>query len=199
MNKLDLPGYKKLREKYPTVNKMHIISLINGIIFTGAFQSLVTLYIIKVLNSSIELGAFSSVFAIITCLLGYFFAKILPKKYYKPTILISGIFTMVGIMLLIYKVTYINVVIFNFLQIISSTLLQLIIDNAELDMANYNGIIKEYRVEYFVTMEKYIFVGRFIGYILYILLGISTSYLFSNIILLIFGLIVILLSITTMK
>ena len=66
-------------------------------------------------------------------------------------------------------------------------------------MANYNKVIKEYRVEYFVTMEKYIFVGRFIGYILYIILGISTSNFFSNIILLIFGLIILLLSFYTMN
>lgn len=80
---LNLIYYKMLIKKYPTMKKMHHISLINGIIFSGAFQSIVTLYIIKVLNSSIELGIFSSVFAIITCFLGYFFAKILPKKIIK--------------------------------------------------------------------------------------------------------------------
>lgn len=196
---LNLKNYKNLITKYKVMKKMHYISLLNGIIFSGAFQSLVTLYIIKILNSSIELGAFSSVFAIVTCFLGYFFAKILPKKYYRITILVSGILTVLGIVLLIYKVTYLNVVIFNFLQTVSATLLSLIIDNTELDMANYNKVIKEYRVEYFVTMEKYIFVGRFIGYILYIILGISTSNFFSNIILLIFGFIILLLSFYTMN
>lgn len=196
---LNLIYYKMLIKKYPTMKKMHHISLINGIIFSGAFQSIVTLYIIKVLNSSIELGIFSSVFAIITCFLGYFFAKILPKKNYKITILISGILTILGIVLLIYKVNYLNVLIFNFLQTISSTLLSLIIDNTELDMANYNSIVKKYRVEYFITMEKYIFIGRFIGYILYIILGITTSNFFSNIILLIFGFIIMILSFYTMN
>lgn len=61
-------------------------------------------------------------------------------------------------------------------------------------MANYNNIVKKYRVEYFITMERYIFIGRFIGYILYIILGITTSNFFSNIILLIFGFIIMILS-----
>lgn len=199
LEKLNLKEYKNQIKKYKEMKKMHYVSFINGIIFTGAYQSLVTLYVIKVLKSSIELGAFSSIFAIITCFLGFFFAKILPKKYYKITILISGILTVLGITLLIYKVNYLNVLIFNFLQTISATLLSLIIDNTELDMANYNKIIKKYRVEYFITMEKYIFIGRFIGYILYIILGISTSYFLSNMILLVFGFIIILLSISTMK
>lgn len=199
IEKLNLVNYKGLINKYPIIKKMHHISLLNGIIFSGAFQSIVVLYIIKVLNSSIELGIFSSIFAIVTCFLGYFFAKILPKKYYRITILISGSLTVLGIILLIYKVTYLNVVIFNFLQTVSSTLLSLIIDNTELDMANYNNIVKKYRIEYFITMEKNIFIGRFIGYILYIVLGITTCNLFSSIILLLFGFIIILLSFSTMN
>lgn len=199
VEKVDLETYKRQLKKFKLVNKMHKISCLNGIIYSGAFSSVITLYIIKVLNNSIELGIFSSIFAILTCFLGFFFAKVLPKSGYKITIIISSIFTVVGIGLLIYKTSFLTVVIFNFLQTCSATFINLIIDNRELDMANYNHIIKKYRIEYFITMEKNIFIGRLIGYLLYIVLGVATSYFLNYIVLFIFEIVIVILSIDVIK
>lgn len=152
--KVDLKAYKEQLKRFKLVNKIHSVSLLNGLIYSGAFNSVITLYIIKVLNNSIELGIFSSIFAIITCFLGFFFAEVLPKKNYRIIIILSSIFTVLGIGLLIWQTSFTTVVIFNFLQTFSSTLINLIIDNKELDMANYNHSIKKYRIEYFITMEK---------------------------------------------
>ncbi len=193
--KVDLREYKRQLKKLKWVNKMHKISFLNGIIYSGAFSSIITLYVIKVLNNSIELGLFSSIFAIITCFLGFFFAKILPKKNYKITIIISSIFTVLGIGLLIYKTSFLIVVIFNLLQTCSATFINLIIDNKELDMANYNCITKKYRIEYFITMEKNTFIGRLLGYFLYIVLGITSIHFLNHIVLFVFEIIIVILSI----
>lgn len=197
--KTDLVKYKAIIKNNRLIKKMYQTWILEGFIYSGAFNSIVTLYIIKVLNNSMDLGIYSSVFAIITCILGIIFAKFLPKKKYPITLLSSGILTVIGLLILMLKTDFVTVIIFNFFQTFSSTLTMLILNNSSLDIANYKEIRKDYKLEYFVFMEKHIFVGRFLGYLLYIVLGVTTSNIITNLILILFGLLVIILNKNTVQ
>lgn len=75
ISKSDIKGFIKIINKNQLLKKLYKLVLFNGILFTGAFSSIVIIYIIEVLNTNLDLGIFTSFFAIITSIIGYLFAK----------------------------------------------------------------------------------------------------------------------------
>lgn len=198
-SKTNLKKYLNHIKNKTIIKEMYKVCFLNGFIFTGAFSSIVVIYIIKVMNSNLDLGIFTSIFAIITSILGFLFAKVIPKEKYSIFIKISTFLTVIGILLLIYKVNFIIVLLFNLFQTFTQTICNLIIGVLELDMANHKDIKDTYKVEYFTFMETAIFLGRMLGYILFIILGVATNILIGNLVLIIFALLIILLSYYSMR
>ena len=175
-------------EKIKTVYKMYMF---NGIIYSGAFRSIIAIYIIRVFTDSFSYGIFTSVFAAITAIVGFYFAKLSKPKNYKKNLVISCILTALGILIIMFKCNFVTIIIFNLLQSYSKTIVELINSNALSDISNMDEIKNKYKVEYFVGMESCLVVGRITSYLLFLLMGIINTNLFNNIILIIFTLLII--------
>ena len=197
--KTNIKDYISIVKKSEILKKMYMVCFLNGFIFTGAFKSVVVIYIIKVLNTSLDLGIFTSIFAIISSIIGLLFAKAIPRRSYALILKITTLLTILGLVLLLFNSNLITVVLFNLFQTISQTLNTLIIGTSELNVSNINDVKKQYKVEYFVGMEFFTFVGRILGYMLYIVLGLAPNIIITNSILIVFILIIVLLSCNTIK
>lgn len=116
--------------------------------------------------------------------------KIEPKKY-KNYLIISFTLIVLGIILLIIQVNFITVVVFNLFQSFGTTIIGLIYGVHMLNLSNHKAIKDAYKVEYFTMFEFNNFIGRIIGYVLFIILGFSFSILFNSIILFTFAVLII--------
>lgn len=198
-SKTNIKKYLQHLKNNTIVKDMYRVCILNGFIFSGAFRSIVVIYIIKVMDSNLNLGIFTSIFAIISSIIAFLFANVIPKDKYSIVMKISTFFTVIGIILLMYKVTFITVLLFNFFQIFTQTICSLIISVLELNVSNHKDIKNTYKVEYFVFMENSFFIGRLFGYILFIILGVSSCLAICNSVLIIFIIIIILLVYYSMK
>lgn len=181
--KANIKKYLELIKDNKKVKQMLKVEFFNGIIYSeGAFSYIVTIYIIKIFSDSFSLGVFTSIFSIITCLLGVLFAKCIKKEHYQGIIKISMTFTILALCIMIYKCNMVTVVIFNLFQTFSKTLMDLINTNSQFNISNIDILKKEFKVEYWLSSETTLFVGRVIGSSLFILMAFTTS----NIILYIF-------------
>lgn len=184
--KTDLKLYKRVISKNEMIKNMYRVNLLNGFIFTGAFSSVVVIYIINAVNTNFNLGVFTSVFALVSSGIGYLFAKVIPMNKYSIILKYTTLLTVLGLLMVMIKTNFVTIVLFNLFQTISSTLFSLIISNCSINMANNPEIKDKYKVEYFIGIEKNIFIGRFISYIMYIIIGLSNSILLTNFILVVF-------------
>ena len=91
------------------------------------------------------------------------------------------------------KVNFITVVIFNLFQTIASAIYSLTINKAEIDVSNHKDIKNNFKIEYFLGMERNTFLGRLLGYVIYIVFGLLDIHFINNIVLFIFAIIIILL------
>lgn len=198
-NKVDLKEYKNIMSKNEIIKNIYKICFFNGFIFSGAFKSIVVVYIIKIVNTNFNLGIFTSIFAIVASVIGYLFANVIPKSKYSSIFKYLIALTIFGLVLIMIDANFITVVLFNFFQTLSSTLCGLIIENSQIDLANYDEIKNKYKVEYFIYMEKNIFIGRFFGYIMYIVIGLSQSMLLTNLVLIGFIILILMLSYYSIK
>lgn len=175
-NETDIKGYINKVKSNDILKQMSKVELFNGLTYSsGAFKSIVTIYIIRVFSDSFRLGVFTSIFGLISCILGLLFAKKIQIKDYPILIKISMIFTIVSLCIMIMQCNAITIVVFNFFQTISNSLVDLINSSSIANISNLDLIGKEYKFEYFLGNEFSLFIGRVISNSLLILMAFVNS------------------------
>ncbi len=189
-NRTNFTKYAKIVRKNREIRQFYKLKFYGGLTYSeGAFSSIVTIYIIKIFSNSLSLGICTSLFSIITILLGLIFAKFMKPENYSRNIKIVTTFTVLSLFAMITNCNIYTVVIFNFCQTISKKLTELINSTNEFNLANVAEVKKEYKVEYFVGMELFLFIGRVISQSLFILIAFMEN---SNIMIIIFSMFLIL-------
>ncbi|MDK2898920.1 MAG: hypothetical protein PWQ10_107 [Patescibacteria group bacterium] len=188
----EFSDFLKLVKANSLVRRLYRVSFFQGMIYSGAFQSITMIYIVRTFMSGFSLGIFTSIFAIVTGVVGMYFAKLITPNYYKPNLKASCIMTLLALGLIIIQCNVITVIVFNLVQSFSKTIVELISENYKISISNLNEIKEKYKAEYFIGMEFSMWGGRLTGYMLFILLALSTSQIWSGGILIIFGIFIIL-------
>lgn len=197
--KPDLKGFQNLIYSNKELKEIFQIIFLNSFLYTGAFKNIMLLYLIIVLSTSLDLGIFSSLVFIITAFISYLFAKKIPKNKYELLLKLSFCFFIFSIIIIMFKVNFVTVVLFNLLQILPMTIYMLLIEINSLNISNNQEIKEKYKVEYFLYNEKTLFKGRLISYLLFIIIGISSSMFITNTVLIAFSIIALLLTYKLIK
>ena len=163
-NKTNIKEFTEIIKDNKKVKQVLKTQIYSGLTYSeGAFSYIITLYIIKVFSNNFSLGIFTSIFALITSSLGVLFAKCIKQRYYKSIIKISMVFTISSLLIMVYKCNMITIIIFNLFQTFSRTLVDLINNNNAFNISNINILKKEFKVEYFLSVETSLFIGRIIS------------------------------------
>ena len=186
--KTNFAEYSKIVKQNRIIRQFYKLKFYGGLTYSeGAFSSIVTIYIIKIFSNSLSLVICTYLFSIIT--IGLIFAKFMKPENYSRNIKIVTTFTVLSLFAMITNCNIYTVVIFNFCQTISKKLTELINSTNEFNLANVAEVKKEYKVEYFVGMELFLFIGRVISQSLFILIAFMEN---SNIMIIIFSMFLIL-------
>ncbi len=189
-DKTDLRGYRKLVERKTCVQKSYLLSIFEGFIYNGAFNSIVTVYIIKVFSNSFELGIFTALFSLVTCICGILFAKKVKEQDYQKLLKFSTFFMITGIIFIMIACNTFTIILFNFFLVFSKSLMTLINEKNKFDITNLSEIKNRYKEEYFLGVEGSLMIGRIMSYGIFILLSFATTVEETNLILVIFMLVI---------
>lgn len=197
--KCDMKSFNNIIENTDIIKKLNIAVFFQGIIYSGAFNSIVVIYIIRTLQNSLEFGIFTGIFALITSISGWFFAKRVKSVDYEKHLKLGCFLTCVCLLLIIIDCNLVTIIIFNLIQAYSKTIIELINETAKIGISNIINIRDKYKIEYFVVMEKIMMYGRVFSYLLFISLAFSNETWWSNLILIIFGLLIILYTVASVN
>lgn len=181
--KTDLKSYFPLIKKNKNLFTSYMWNFTNGLTYSGAFSSLITIYIIKQFQTGFSLGVITSILSILTSIASFIFANFIKSKSYKKILLVCYITTIISLILMVLKCNTITIIIFNFIQSFAKTYANLIDWNNCLVISN---LYKEKKEEFFVTNEIFIFAGRFISYLVFCLLAFANTSLKTNIVMMLF-------------
>lgn len=175
-SKTNLKEFIKIAKQDNKIKQACKREFFNGLTYSeGAFSYIVTIYIIKVFSDSMSLGIFTSIFSIISSLLGFLFAKVIKKEQYAKMIKISTSFTIIFLCIMIYHCDMTTIILFNFFQTFSKGLESLISSNNLANISNIEIIKNEYKVEYFLSLETSLFLGRILSNGLFILMAFTDT------------------------
>lgn len=195
-NKTNLKKFKEIIRKHKELKTLIKANICSGLTYSdGALSYVITIYIIKIFSESISLGIFTSIFSIISIIIGFLFVKIIKPKYYIKLLGVTLPITIVLLCIMLLKCNFVTVVLYNLFQTVSKSLSDLIKERNMFNFSNIKEIKREYKVEYFLTIETSLLVGRIISNILFILM----AFFNTNFIMAIFVLFVILQAISIIK
>lgn len=172
ISKTNFKEYKKITKEHKEFKYLIFSKICSGLTYSdGALSYVITIYIIKIFNESVSLGIFTSIFSIISIIMGLLFVKVIKPKYYN---FLSGIFSGLNILFLcimLINCNSITIVLYNLFGTISKGLNDLIMEKNTFNLSNMKTIKQEFKVEYFLTIETSLFIGRFISNTLFILMA----------------------------
>lgn len=171
-SKTNFKEFKKIMKEHKEFKYLIFSKICSGLTYSeGALSYVVTIYIIKIFNESVSLGIFTSIFSIISIIIGLLFVKVIKPKYYN---FLSGIFSGLNILFLcimLINCNFITIVLYNLFGTISKGLNDLIMEKNTFNLSNKKAIKQEFKVEYFLTIETSLFIGRVISNTLFILMA----------------------------
>lgn len=171
-NKTNLKEFKNVMREYPELKSIIKAKICSGLTYSeGALSYVITIYIIKVFSESISLGIFTSIFSFISIIIGFLFVKIIKPKYYIKLLVVTLPITIIFLCIMLLNCNFITVVLYNLFQTISKLLSDLISERNVFNFSNIEAIKKEYKVEYFLTLETSLFIGRVVSNTLFILMA----------------------------
>ena len=195
-NKTNLKEFKNVMKEHPELKSIIRTNICSGLTYSeGALSYVITIYIIKVFSESISLGIFTSIFSVISIIIGFLFVKVIKPKYYIKLLVATLPITIILLCIMLLNCNFVTVVLYNLFQTISKLLSDLIMERNIFNFSNIETIKKEYKVEYFLTLETALFIGRVISNTLFILM----AFLDANFIMTIFVIFVILQAISVIK
>ena len=195
-NKTNLKEFKNIVKEHIELKSIIKNKICSGLTYSeGALSYVITIYIIKVFSESVSLGIFTSIFSIISIVIGFLFVKTIKPKYYIKLLSATLPITIILLCIMLLNCNFITVVLYNLFQTVSKLLSDLITERNVFNFSNIETIKKEYKVEYFLTIETALFIGRVISNTLFILM----AFLDEKFIMAIFVIFVILQAISSIK
>jgi len=195
-NKTNFKRFHEVTKNYPQLKSIISTNICSGLTYSeGALSYVIKIYIIKVFSESISLGIFTSIFSIISVIIGFLFVKVIKPKYYVKLLCFTLPITIIFLCIMLLNCNFITVVLYNLFQTISRLLSDLIKERNVFNFSNIEAIKKGYKVEYFLSIETALFIGRVISNTLFIFM----AFLNANFIMAIFVIFVILQAMSVVK
>ena len=175
-DKTEFKNFRQIVKDKPQFKSIVFNKICSGLTYSeGALSYVITIYIIKVFSESISLGIFTSIFSIISALIGLLFAKFIKPKQYNFLIISSSSIAIILLCFMLINCNFISIVLYNLFHTISKCLTDLIVEKNVSDFANASYLKEEYKVEYFLSIETSLFIGRVISNILFIIMAFSNA------------------------
>lgn len=175
-NRTNFKEFKKITNDHEEFKRIIETKVCAGLTYSeGALSYVITIYIIKVFSESVSLGIFTSIFSIISALIGLLFVKVIKPNYYKNLMISTSTITIILLCIMLLNCNFVTIVLYNLFQTISKGLTDLINEKNISNFSNIKAIKQEFKVEYFLSIETSLFIGRVISNVLFIFMAFTNS------------------------
>lgn len=182
-NKTNFKEFKKITKNHKEFKRIIECKICGGLTYSeGALSYVITIYIIKIFSESVSLGIFTSIFSAISAIIGFLFVKTIKPKHYNKLMIYTSTITIILLCVMLMNCNFITIILYNLFQTISRGLTDLIDEKNISNYSNIKELKQEYKVEYFLSNETALFIGRVISNVLFIFMAFTNT----NIIMVIF-------------
>lgn len=172
-NSIDLKEFMKIVKSDKKINKLYFIEFLKGMTRYGVMSLVISLLVIYELKTELKLGALTSVFSILTIIAMALFAKYYNKNKENFILNICAIAILISFVLMLYSINMTTIITYNTVYYIFINILINITQKRLFDYSNKELLKDKYNTEFFILRELYLNIGREIGYIILLFVGIT--------------------------
>lgn len=181
---LRLREFVSMIKRDQKIRKLYQIEFFKGITVYGVMELVVSLLIIYELKNDLELGAWTSIFAILTVISMFWFAKYYEENRENKILKVSFLFILISFVCMICSINIYTIVLYNIVYYI---FVNILLNITETRLFNYSseGVYKDkFNTEYFIFREVYLNMARVLGFFVLWLVGITQNMSWLKILLL---------------
>ena len=193
--KYDILKTMKKFMKNKQLKKWFLVEFIIGLVISdAALGVLITILIINSFETDMNLGIINSITAIMTLIITFLYSKYYQGKDDKKVIIISSILPAISVIFLLLYTSNTTLVIYNFFFNVLAVGLLNMIHGVRLSNLSIKEVVDEDSNEFWVLREQFLNIGRIIGFILMLIIGmlgmVYLNYLlvFFSLLLIVYGL-----------
>lgn len=176
MNELSIVQKEKLKQVYK-------LSFLYGVMM-DTIRVLVIIITIMTFKTSLNLGILTTIFSICTMISLYVFNKFYQKKYLKSLLIFCSVPVVLGVIGLLLNINKTTLILYNFTYSITVYILEVMFKiKTDNTVREYN--IEKWIVEYHTFIDCFMELGRIIGFLLMLVIGLLNNIVYFKVLLLI--------------
>ena len=195
---IDFRGFFHCMMRFPVVRQLFAMEVMRGF-GTGLLASVITMYTIFMFKTDLNLGIFTTLFSVFSIITSWVSGRFGKPKYYPYMILGSIFVIFCGISLFVWHTAPSTFLVYNFVYSTAIVILDQLCSVNMYALSNSKCITANHKIEYFVFRDFALFIGRWIGYVGLMYVGVFGGYAWLRWYLLIITLSIVLAGVLTMR
>lgn len=195
---IDFGGFFRCMLRFPVIRHLFAMEIMRGF-GTGLLASVITMYTVYIFKTDLNLGILTTLFSACSIITSWLSGRYGKPRYYPYMILFAMFVSLIGISIFVWRTTPITFLIYNFVYSTAIVVLDQLCSVNMYKLSNSKCVTSNHRVEYFVFRDFALFIGRWIGYVGLMYIGVFGGYSWLRWYLVIITLSIVLAGLFTMR
>lgn len=172
---IDFGGFFRCMLRFSVIRHLFTMEIMRGF-GTGLLASVITMYTVYMFKTDLNLGIFTTLFSVCSIVTSWLSGRYGKPRYYPYMILFAMFVSLIGISIFVWRTTPITFLIYNFVYSTAIVVLDQLCSVNMYKLSNSKCITSNHRIEYFVFRDFALFIGRWIGYVGLMYIGVFGGY-----------------------
>ena len=138
----------------------------------GLMTAIIPMYTIYMFHTDLNLGILTTLFSLCTVVCSYVFGRFIPRRRYVGALMLCAAVTAVGMGTFVAYTVPATFILYNFVYASAITLFSQINEVGLYSLSHSRCVTDNHKIEFFVLRDFSLFIGRWIGFVGLIYVGI---------------------------
>lgn len=172
---IDFVGFFRCMMRFPVIRTMFRMEVLRGF-GVGLLGTVITMYTVYMFHTDLNLGIFTTIFAIFSIITSWAFGRWGRRKLYPYMLVVAMIVVLAAMSIFVWNTTPATFLLYNFVYVTAIVLMDQISSVTILNLSKSKCVTANHRIEYFVFRDFALFLGRWVGFVGLMYIGVFGGY-----------------------
>ena len=172
---VDFGGFFRCMLRFPIIRSMFTIEILRGFSI-GLMDTIVPMYTVYMFHTDLKLGIFTTIFSIISIACAWLVGKFACREMYQKILMVCIAMIVFGVGLFVSWTVPATFVLYNFVYATAIKTFVQINDVNVFNVSKSKCMSGNHKIEYFVFRDFALFIGRWIGFVGLMYIGVFGGY-----------------------
>ena len=172
---IDFVGFYRCMMRFPVIRTMFRMEVLRGF-GVGLLGTVITMYTVYMFHTDLNLGIFTTIFAIFSIITSWAFGRWGWRKLYPYMLVVAMIVVLAAMSIFVWNTTPATFLLYNFVYATAIVLMEQISSVTILNLSKSKCVTANHRIEYFVFRDFALFLGRWVGFVGLMYIGVFGGY-----------------------